>query len=211
MYLPAHFAETRIDVLQRFIAEHPLGMLVTLGADGLDANHLPVEYDPSPAPRGTLRMHVARANPVWKNFSEGVEALLVLQGPQAYVSPSWYASKKETGKVVPTYNYMVVHAHGTLTAIEDHAWLRGLVERLTNRHESVMPAPWKVGDAPEPYVDQMLAAIVGLELSITRITGKWKLSQNRSASDRDGVARGLADATDPQAVAIAEAMKACKG
>ena len=136
MYLPKHFEETRVEVLHELIHAHPLGALVTLMPGGLDANHIPFEVDPDPAPFGTLRGHVARANPVWRDASDDVEALVIFQGPGTYISPAWYATKKETAKVVPTWNYVVVHAHGPLRVIDDREWLRAFVEKLTNRHES---------------------------------------------------------------------------
>jgi transcriptional regulator len=201
MYLPSHFEERRVELLHRLIHEHPLGTLVTLGPDGLAANHIPFEVDSQPAPFGTLRGHVARANPVWRDHPGDSDALIVFQGPSAYISPSWYPTKRETGKVVPTYNYVVVHAHGRLRAIEDPDWLRGLVERLTARHETGKPHPWKVDDAPEDYIKSQLRAIVGIEIVPSRLVGKWKVSQNRPPVDRGGVARGLegqgsADARD---------------
>ncbi len=147
MYMPAHFEETRAEVMHRLIHEHPLAVLVTLGSTGLNANHIPLEIDSEPAPFGTLRGHVARANPVWRDFSRDVEALTVFQGPQAYISPAWYRTKKETGKVVPTFNYIVVHAYGSLRIIEDEAWLRGLVERLTTRHQDAAPGDRRNRDA----------------------------------------------------------------
>lgn len=204
MYLPSHFEETRVEVLHRLIREHPLGTLVTLGSEGLNADHVPFEVEAAPAPFGKLRGHVARGNPVWRDFSKDLEALLVFQGPQAYITPSWYPTKRETGKVVPTYNYIVVHAYGALRAIEDRAWLRGLVERLTNRHEAGRPQPWKVADAPEDYIETMLGAIVGIEITVTRLVGKWKASQNRPPADRDGVVRGLAGSDDADAAAMAD-------
>lgn len=191
MYLPSHFEETRREVLHELIRAHPLGALVTLAPEGLDANHIPFELDPNPAPFGTLRGHVARANPLWREPSRGVDALVIFQGPQAYVSPSWYPTKKETGKVVPTWNYAVVHAHGPLRIIDDRMWLRGLVERLTRRHEAGHREPWQVSDAPPDYIDRQLEAIVGIELPIARLVGKWKVSQNRMPRDRTGVAEGL--------------------
>jgi transcriptional regulator len=191
MYLPRHFDESRADVLHGLIHAHPLGALVTLTAGGLDANHIPFEVDPEPAPFGTLRGHVARANPVWRDLSPDVEALVIFQGPDTYVSPAWYPTKQETGKVVPTWNYVVVHAHGTPRFIDDREWLRGFVTALTNRHESGRPDPWQVTDAPADYVESMLGAIVGLEIPITRLVGKWKMSQNRPAHDRAGVVDGL--------------------
>ena len=191
MYLPKHFEETRVEVLHGLIHSDPLGALVTLTPGGLDANHLPFEVDPEPAPFGTLRGHVARANPLWRDFSRDVEALVIFQGPGTYVSPAWYPTKQDTGKVVPTWNYAVVHAHGMLRVIDDHAWLRDSVTKLTNRHEAPRRDPWKVTDAPADYIDKQLGAIIGLELPITRLVGKWKMSQNRPAPDREGVVDGL--------------------
>lgn len=189
MYLPRHFEESRVDVLHGLIHEHPLGALVTLTAGGLDANHIPFEVDPEPGPFGTLRGHVARANPIWRDVSG--DALVIFQGASTYVSPAWYPTKQQTAKVVPTWNYAVVHAHGTPRFIDDRAWLRDFVTKLTDRHETPRPAPWKVTDAPADYIDQMLGAIIGLEIPIVRLVGKWKMSQNRPAQDRDGVVKGL--------------------
>jgi transcriptional regulator len=190
MYLPKHFEETRVPVLHDLIRAHPLATLVMLTPGGLDANHIPFEIDPDPAPFGTLRGHVARANPLWRTVSD-VEALAVFQGPDLYVSPSWYVTKQETGKVVPTWNYAVVHAHGPLRVIDDRAWLRAFVETLTNRHEAGRRDPWKVTDAPADYMDSMVTAIVGIEIPITKLIGKWKVSQNRPEQDRAGVVEGL--------------------
>jgi transcriptional regulator len=204
MYLPPYFEEQRPDALQKLMREHPLGMLVTLDPGGLNANPIPFLYDPAPAPFGTLRAHVARSNPVWKTFSRDVDALVLFQGPQAYVSPSWYASKKEHGKVVPTWNYMVVQASGPLRVIEDAAWLQGLLTQLTDRHEAGHQVPWKLSDAPADYIAKLLDAIVGLEIPVAGLTGKWKVSQNRSAADRAGVAQGLAALGGEDAVGMAE-------
>lgn len=189
MYLPKHFEETRVEVLHELVRAHPLGALVTRGAGGLQANHVPFEIDPAPAPFGTLRGHVARANPVWRDGAG--DALVIFQGPQAYVSPSWYPSKQAGGKVVPTWNYAVVHAYGILRAIDDAEWLRAFVTRLTDRHEAARAERWRVTDAPADYVDTLLGAIVGIELAVTRLEGKWKVSQNRPAQDREGVVQGL--------------------
>ena len=174
MYVPSHFEETRIEVLHDLVRQHPLGSLVTLGTQGLNANHIPFEIDGAPAPYGTLRGHVARANPVWRDFSRDTEALVIFHGPQVYVSPSWYETKRQTGEVVPTYNYAVVHAYGRLQIVEDRAWLRGLVTRLTERFESGRPAPWQVSDAPQDFIDKQLGAIVGIEIAISKLFGKWK-------------------------------------
>lgn len=202
MYLPSQFEETRTEALHGLIRTHPFGLLVTHGDSGLTANPLPWLLDAAPAPHGTLRGHVARANPVWRAAATS-EVLVVFQGPQAYVSPGWYPSKAEHGKVVPTWNYAIVQARGRLRAIEDAAWLHALVSRLTDAHEATMPRPWAVGDAPREFVEKTLGAIVGLELEITALTGKWKVSQNRPAADRDGVARGLEARDDPAARAMA--------
>jgi len=205
MYLPKHFEETRVDVLHGLIRAHPLGALVTRSGDGLEANHIPFEIDPDPAPFGTLRAHVARANPVWR---EGLgEALVIFQGPEIYVSPSWYPSKREGGKVVPTWNYAVVHAYGALRAVDDAAWLRTFVERLTDRHEAARPDRWHVTDAPPDYVDKMVTAIVGIELPVARLAGKGKVSQNRPAADRAGVIAGLEADGDDAARAMAAAVR----
>jgi transcriptional regulator len=203
MYLPKHFEETRVEVLHELIRAHPLGALVVLTAHGLVANHIPFEVGPDPAPFGTLRGHIARANPLWREPSHGVEVLAIFQGPSSYVSPSWYPTKRETGKVVPTWNYAVVHAHGAVRFIDDRAWLRGFVERLTTRHEAGRRDPWKVADAPADYVDQQLGAIIGLEIAVTRLVGKWKVSQNRPDQDRDGVIEGLLREGGQSAAAMA--------
>jgi len=205
MYQPGHFEETRLDVLHGLIEAHPLGTLVTHGAAGLCADHLPFEIAaPTPdAPFGILRAHVARANPLWRAPGE---ALVVFQGPQAYISPAWYQEKALSGKVVPTFNYAVVHGHGSLRAIEDAAWLLALLERLTARHEALRRAPWRVDDAPREYIDKLLAAIVGIEIPLTRIEGKWKASQNRSPRDQVGIADGLVDGA-PDGHAMAALMR----
>jgi transcriptional regulator len=207
MYLPAHFEETRVDVLHRLIRSHPLGALVTFGADGLNANHVPFEIDPGPAPLGTLRAHVARANPVWREFSKEVEPLVIFQGAQAYVTPSWYQTKKETGKVVPTFNYIVVHAYGTMRVFEDADWLRKFVSGLTDRFEASRAQPWGITDAPEDFVAMQLRAIVGIEIQLTRLIGKWKTSQNRPAADQLGVVAGLRESDDAVAQAMAAAVE----
>jgi transcriptional regulator len=192
MYLPKHFEETRAEVLHELIRAQPLGLLVTLNDAGLQANPVPFLLDPDPAGGpGILRAHVARANPLWRDTRTEVEALVVFQGPQAYVSPGWYPSKAEHGKVVPTWNYVTVQARGTLRAIDDAAWVHAFVTRLTTAHEAVQAKPWAVTDAPPDFVDTMTRAIVGIEITLSALTGKWKVSQNRSAADRAGVVNGL--------------------
>jgi transcriptional regulator len=203
MYIPRHFEETRVEILHQLIHTHPLGTLVTLTANGLEANHIPFIIDSEPVPFGTLRGHIARANPLWRHFSQETEALVVFQGPDAYISPSWYPTKQETGKVVPTWNYAVVHAHGPLRMNHDRTWLREFVERLTNRHEAARGTPWKVADAPGGYIDELLGSIVGLELPVTRLAGKWKMSQNRPVRDQEGAAEGLMGEGGESATAVA--------
>ena len=194
MYLPAHFAESRPEVLRDLVRERPLGLLVTRnGDDGIDANDIPFVLDGDGDARpGVLRAHVARANPLWRTARTDVESLVVFQGPQGYVSPAWYPSKAEHGKVVPTWNYIVVQARGMLRPIDDREWVRAFVERLTTRHEGARPVPWAVSDAPAEYIETMLGAIVGIELVLTSLVGKWKMSQNRPMADREGVAAGIA-------------------
>jgi transcriptional regulator len=207
MYLPKHFEETRVQVLHDLIGAHPLGALVSMTSAGLEANHIPFEVDPEPAPFGTLRGHIARANPLWRECSRDVDALVIFQGPDIYVSPGWYATKQETGKVVPTWNYVVVHAYGTPRFIDDRDWLRAFVTKLTNRHEAQRPDPWAVTDAPADYIEQMLGAIIGLEIPIARLVGKWKVSQNRPAQDREGAAEGLLREGGASAAAMAELIR----
>jgi transcriptional regulator len=192
MYTPSHFEETRLDALHALIEAHPLGTLVTNGAAGLDADHVPFEIAaPTPdAPFGTLRAHVARANPLWRH--DGASVMVVFQGPSSYVSPSLYLEKPVSGKVVPTYNYAVAHAHGVLRAVEDPAWILALLERLTKHHESARAAPWRVADAPPGFIETLLQAIVGIEIPLDRLQGKWKLSQNRPPADQAAVAADCA-------------------
>jgi transcriptional regulator len=191
MYVPAHFAETRKEVLHACIARHPFGTLITHGTSGLDANHIPFELAAGEGELGVLRAHVARANPVWQAVANGDEVLVVFHAGDAYISPNWYPSKHEFHKQVPTWNYVVVHAHGRITILDDERYVRGLVGRLTRTHEASQPKPWKMGDAPKDYVDTMLKAIVGVQIDITRLVGKNKLSQNREARDIRGAAEAL--------------------
>ncbi|MDO9144879.1 FMN-binding negative transcriptional regulator [Rhodoferax sp.] len=204
MYIPAHFAETRPEALQRIMREHPLGMLVTHGSAGLDAEHLPFEHDPDAGTHGTLIAHVARANPLWQRCPAGTPVMVVFRGAEAYISPNWYPSKHETHRQVPTWNYEVVHVHGTLTAHDDERFVRRVVARLTRSHEAAEPKPWKMGDSAPEFIDTMLRNVVGLEIAITSLVGKLKLSQNREVPDR----RGAADTLDARGhTAMAQAMR----
>ena len=207
MYQPNAHIEGRVEVMHELIRRHPLGLIVTMNADGLNGNHIPLEIDPEPAPYGTLRGHVARANSLWRETEGAVMPMVVFQGPSRYVTPSWYPSKQATGKVVPTYNYMVVHAYGRLRAIDDPAWLRSFLDRLTARHEQHRPMPWKIDDAPADYLEAMLKAIVGIEIRIERLIGKWKISQNRMQQDHAGVIAGLESVDADDAREMLEAMR----
>ncbi len=191
MYLPAHFAERRPDVLRALIAGHPLATLVTVADGGIAANHIPLQWHDDGSAHGVLRGHVARANPLWHDRDDVFEPLAIFHGPQAYVSPSWYATKQEHGRVVPTWNYCTVHAYGRLAVHPDAEWLRALVEALTRQHEGHRERPWAVGDAPDDYVQALLGQIVGIELAIRTIAGKWKVSQNQPGRNRIGVIAGL--------------------
>jgi transcriptional regulator len=198
MYTPPHFALTQPEQLQRIIQAHPLGVLVTSGTAGLDADHIPFEFHPDSGLLGKLSAHVARANPVWQRCPTGTGVMVIFRGAESYVSPSWYPSKHEAHRQVPTWNYEVVHAHGRLTVLDDERFVRGLVARLTKRHEAAEPKPWKMGDSAPAFIDEMLTKIVGIEIELTSLTGKSKLSQNKEARDRLGAgdkldARGQAE------------------
>ncbi len=204
MYLPSQFEETRLDVLHQLVRSHPFGTFVILGDAELVANHMPFLLDSRQGPCGTLRAHVARSNPVWKQFGKPVEAMVIFQGPNSYITPSWYSSKHADGKVVPTWNYAVVHAYGQPRAIEDPAWLLEHVTQLTAQHEAGQALPWKVSDAPQDYRDQMISRIVGIEMPLSKLQGKWKVSQNRPLADRMGVVAGLEARATEQSRAMAE-------
>ncbi len=192
MYIPPHFAQTQPEHLHRIMRTHPLGVLVTSNAEGLDADHIPFEFDPGAGPLGTLSAHVARANPLWQRCPSGTTVMVIFRGAEAYVSPSWYPSKHDAHRQVPTWNYEVVHAHGRLTVRDDERFVRGLVARLTRHHEAAEPRPWKMGDSAPEFIDEMLSKIVGLEIEVTLLAGKSKLSQNKEARDRLNAAETLA-------------------
>jgi transcriptional regulator len=193
VYVPPLFKEDRINVLHDAIRTAGLVTLVTLMPDGLIASHVPMLLDPEPAPYGTLLGHVARPNRQAKGAVAGTEALAIFQGPDAYITPSWYETKRQTGKVVPTWNYVTIHAYGTIEFFNDAERLLDIVTRLTDREEARRAAPWAVTDAPSDFIDVMLKGIVGFAIPITRLEGKWKMSQNRPAEDRTGVVEGLTE------------------
>jgi len=198
MYQPPTFREDDLGVQHALIRAHPLGLLITAGAEGILADPVPFLVDGTGG-KGVLRAHVARANRQWHAIRDGAAAMVVFQGAEAYVTPSWYRTKAETGKVVPTWNYAIVQARGPAKIVEDAAWLRSQIDALTAQQEGSRPQPWQVGDAPGSFIAAQLKGIVGIEIEIAEIEGKWKVSQNRPEADRDGVARGLSeDAPNPE-------------
>lgn len=207
MYVPKANEETRVEVMHALVRAHPLGTWTLLADGDLLTNHVPFELDAERGAFGTLVGHVARANPVWRTPLGDVRCVVSFQGPQAYVTPSWYASKREHGKVVPTWNYAVVHVRGVPRFVDDRAWLHAHVSRLTGVHEAAERAPWAVTDAPDDYVERMLGAIVGVEIGIERLVGKWKVSQTRPAHDRPGVAEGLRERGDHASADLVAALE----
>lgn len=207
MYLPPHFAEQHTETLHHLIIENPLGALVVSGPDGLDANHIPFELDSQTGAHGTLRAHVARANPVWQQVQNGAPVLVIFQAEEGYISPNWYPSKHETHRQVPTWNYRVVHVHGNIQIRDDEKYVRGVIGRLTREHERRTgdAKPWKMADSEPAYIDGLVRAIVGIEIAITRITGKFKLSQNKDARDQQGAIDALRTHGNP---ALSDAMHA---
>jgi transcriptional regulator len=206
MYLPQVHEEKDPAVLHSLIRAHPLGAWVTTGPEGLTANHIPFLLDTA-GTQVVLRAHVARANPVWGQISSRSPSVVMFQGAESYITPSWYPGKHQHGKAVPTWNYVVVHAHGVARAVDDAQWLRAHLDRLTDTHEMTQAVPWKIGDAPDDYIRRMIEGIVGIEIPVDRIEGKWKVSQNRSAPDRLGVVAGLLAREDGNAQAMAELVR----
>jgi transcriptional regulator len=207
MYEPLHHRQENLQAQHALIRNQPLGLLISNGPDGIEANSIPFLIDATASPLGTLRAHMARANRQWRGLQAGGEALVIFQGPDRYISPSWYATKRETGKVVPTWNYVMVQVRGRPRVIEDAAWLRQQIEDLTVMHEGRRAAPWAVSDAPADFIAMQVKAIVGVEMEIARIAGKWKASQNRPAADREGVLAGLAAEEDAMALDMAEIVR----
>lgn len=190
------------------IRGRPLATLITLSESGLNANHIPLLLSTTSSPFGVLQGHVARSNPMWLDLAKGVEVLAVFHGPDAYITPSWYASKRENGKVVPTWNYAVVHAYGWLRVIDDTAWLRSQLESLTTRSEAAFSEPWAVSDAPSEFIEKLIGSIVGIEINITKLSGKWKMSQNQPERNQDSIISGLRMGGNPEATSMAVLMEA---
>ena len=203
MYTPPAFREDRPEVLHAWIRAHPLGTLVTHGAAGLDAQPVPWWLEGGEAEGVRLLGHVARANPLWKTPPAQAAVLVIFAGPGQYISPGWYPTKQEHGRVVPTWNYVAVHAHGRLVFHDDPAWIRGQMERLTGQMEAAQPQPWSIDEAPPEYIEALLATVVGVEIVVDRLEGKWKLSQNQPEVNRAGVVAGLTGLADPAAGVMA--------
>lgn len=191
MYIPKHFEESNVTVLHGFIRQHPFATLITTTKDGLNADHLPVFLNTTDASQIRLQGHIATSNPLWKNISENSDCLIIFQGDNAYITPNWMPSKQINGKVVPTWNYTAVHVKGTIIFIHDESWKLELLDKLTNEHEEKFYKPWEVSDAPVEFINKLLPAIVGFEISVNEISGKFKLSQNQSPENRVGIANGL--------------------
>lgn len=211
MYIPSHFEEPRLEVLHALMHSHPLATLVTVSQDGINANPIPLLLVQEAGPLGVLRGHIARANPLCADLRQGADGLAIFHGPSGYVSPSWYATKPVHGKVVPTWNYAVAQAHGTLRLVDDPVWLRQLLDDLTFKHEAALVRPWALADAPATFTSQLMQAIVGIELEITRLDGKWKLSQNQPDGNRLGVIQGLKDSGGHADLELAAFMEAFAG
>jgi transcriptional regulator len=192
MYQPEHFRLDDRDALHDVMRAHPLGQLISAGASGLQANPVPFVLHADDGNQGLLRTHLARPNAQWRDFVDGCDVLVIFQGPQAYVTPSWYAAKKEHGKVVPTWNYVTVQVRGRATAVQEGRWLVRHVSSMSDQQEEPLEHPWAVRDAPEPFITALTRGIVGVEIAITAISGKFKMSQNRPEADRQGVVKGMA-------------------
>ena len=208
VYIPKQFEEPRVEVLHELIRAYPLATLVTHSSNGLNANHIPLHLSESPLPNGTLQGHIARANPLFDEILEGTEALAIFHGADSYITPSWYATKKETGKVVPTWNYAVVHAYGVLRVVDDASWLRAQLHALTDHNEASFPEPWSVDDAPPDHIEKIMTAIVGIEMVVTRLLGKWKVSQNQPARNQASVISGLRASAFPASEVMASLVEA---
>lgn len=191
MYTPTQFQEKNIDVMHQLIDKNPLATLVTLSSQGINANHIPLQLISKSSGWGTLHGHIARSNPIWTDYEKNTDALAIFQGPNAYISPSWYPSKKENPKVVPTWNYVVVHAYGRIRIIDDASWLYSHLDQFSQQHETIFPEPWKISDAPAEFTSKLIENLLGIEINISRLIGKWKVSQNQSAQNRHGVVEGL--------------------
>ncbi|MDD5580024.1 MAG: FMN-binding negative transcriptional regulator [Methylobacter sp.] len=210
MYIPKHFDEPKTDVLHELIRARPLSTLVTLSSDDLNANHIPLHLSEDSPPLGTLRGHVARSNPIWSDLVAEVEVLAIFHGPNAYITPSWYATKAETGKVVPTWNYAVTHACGALRVVDDASWLRAHLDAFTAHNEMAFPESWRLSDAPDDFIGTLINAVVGIEIVITRLSGKWKVSQNQPLQNQAGIIDGLGASGSPESLEMARLVEGAR-
>lgn len=204
MYIPKHFDEPKVERLHELMRDQPLATLVTFSSHGLNADHLPLHLTETSNSLGTLRGHVARANPLRSHLGEHAEVLAIFRGSDAYITPSWYATKAETGKVVPTWNYVVAHAYGTLRFLDDAAWLRAHLEALVTHNEAAFDKPWQLSDVPHDFIEKLIGAVVGIEITITRLLGKWKVSQNQPSENKMGVINGLRESGTAKALDMAD-------
>ncbi len=207
MFQSPIFREERTNVMHKMMHDYPFATLVSASESSLSADHIPLVLHPELSKIGTIRGHISIANPLWRNGEEEAQVLAIFQGPQAYISPSWYPTKQEHGKVVPTWNYVVVHAHGMLRFIKDHDWLLEHLGELTKRNENHRADPWAVSDAPDEFVARQLKGIVGIEIEVKSLSGTWKLSQNKNHQDKEGVEQGLADENTEQAIAVSNLVR----
>ena len=207
MYIPKANEETRLPVLHDFLRAHPFATLVTMGNAGMIGTHLPLVLEDDGSEFGLLKGHISRANTQWKDINTSIDALAIFAGDHHYITPNWYPSKHQDGKQVPTWNYVVTHCYGPLKFIEDPQWLLAHLETLTTIHEASSPIPWKIADAPPEFIKALLNGIIGLELPVRKIEGKWKLSQNRSQQDRQGVVEGLTQLDTPESLAMSDLVK----
>jgi len=207
VYIPKANEETRLPVLHDFLRAHPFATLVTMGNAGMIATHLPLVLEDDGSEFGLLKGHISRANTQWKDINTSIDALAIFAGDHHYITPNWYPSKHQDGKQVPTWNYVVTHCYGPLKFIEDPQWLLAHLETLTTIHEASSPIPWKIADAPPEFIKALLNGIIGLELPVRKIEGKWKLSQNRSQQDRQGVVEGLTQLDTPESLAMSDLVK----
>ncbi|MDX1961539.1 MAG: FMN-binding negative transcriptional regulator [Pirellulales bacterium] len=207
MYIPRQFVESRVEVMHQLIRAYPLATLVNYSLCGLNANHIPLYLSESPTPYGTLQGHIARANPLLHEIAGGIDSLVIFHGPSSYISPSWYSTKQETGKVVPTWNYIVVHAYGVLSVVDNPTWLRAQLDALTNRQEALFDETWAVSDSPADYIENIMQSIVGVEMVITKMLGKWKVSQNQTTQNQISVISGLKASGHPGSESMAALME----
>lgn len=207
MYVQKIFEETRTEVMHALMHDYPLASLVTMTADGMEANNIPFELDSSVGTLGTLRFHVSRSNPIWQTFRNDRQVLVIFQGPNAYISPRWYTNGQKSGRVFPSWNYAVVHAYGLIQVIDDKTWLLEHLSRLASHNEKTLPSPWQLQGAPTNFVDQAVANIIGLEIDITKLVGKWFVSQQRTPADRESVSNALLARPNDMSAATAELLR----